>query len=99
MTIGVYHQPPVGRHLPWSDEEYAEAVKPHLRAICSAAAAVLGCEHHAWDAVQEALLALWREAQPPPNLRAWLLRTVRHRSLHLRRTCSRHRRRDVRAAA
>ena len=91
--------PSLVRHLPWSDEEFAEAVKPHLRDVLAAAAAVLSCEHHAWDAVQEALLALWREAQPPPNLRAWLLRTVRHRSLHLRRTCLRHRRRDARAAA
>ncbi len=92
-------RPPPGRHLPWSDEEFAAAVRPHLRDVCSAAAAVLGCEHHAWDAVQEALLALWREPQPPPNLRAWLLRTVRHRGLHLRRTCSRRQRRDARAAA
>jgi RNA polymerase sigma-70 factor (ECF subfamily) len=92
-------EPPHVRPLPWSDEEFAETVKPHLPAAVAAAAAVLGCEHHAWDAVQEALLALWREPQPPPNLRAWLLRAVRNRSLHLRRTCTRHRRRDARAAA
>ena len=91
--------PSLLRHPPWSEDEFAAAVKPHLRDALAVAAAVLGCEHHAWDAVQEALLALWREPLPPPNLRAWLLRTVRHRGLHLRRTCSRNRRRDARAAA
>jgi RNA polymerase sigma-70 factor, ECF subfamily len=90
---------PPSRLLPWSEDDFAERVEPHLCAVLAAATAVLGCEHHALDAVQETLLVLWREPQRPPNLRAWLLRTVRHRSLHLRRTCIRHRRREVRAAA
>ena len=36
-----------------------------------------------WDAVQEALISLWRERQFPSNPRAWLVAAVVHRSLHL----------------
>jgi RNA polymerase sigma-70 factor (ECF subfamily) len=66
--------------------------------MLAAARAILGCEHHAWDAVQEALLSLWHEPRLPANLRAWLLRTVCHRSMHIRRGCQRRRRREERVA-
>ena len=81
-----------------TEAEFARLVEPHLASMQSAASAVLGCEHHARDAVQEALLSLWREPISPPNLRAWLLRTVKHRSLALRRCCVRRRRRESRVA-
>jgi RNA polymerase sigma factor (sigma-70 family) len=55
---------------------------------------VLGCDHLADDAVQEALLTLWRLDAPPPEPVGWLLRTVVHRSLHLRRTLLRRRRHE-----
>jgi RNA polymerase sigma-70 factor (ECF subfamily) len=83
---------------PLAEQAFAELVEPHLASMLSAACAILNCEHHAWDAVQEALLTLWREPTLPPNVRAWLLRTVRHRSLQLRRCCARRRRREVTAA-
>jgi RNA polymerase sigma-70 factor (ECF subfamily) len=66
--------------------------------MLATATAILRCEHHAWDAVQETLLALWQEPQLPPNLRAWLLRTVSYRSLQLQRCCNRRRRREAAVA-
>ena len=81
-----------------TEEAFARVVEPHLAAMLSTASAILGCEHHARDAVQEALLSLWREPDAPPNLRAWLLRTVKHRSLALRRCCARRRRRENQVA-
>jgi RNA polymerase sigma-70 factor (ECF subfamily) len=84
--------------LDLSEEAFAEVVGPHLEAMRATALRVLGCEHHACDAVQEALLSLWRQPRLPPNVRAWLLRTVTHRSLQLRRCCMRRRGRELRAA-
>ncbi len=49
------------------------------------------------DAVQEAFIQLWREANWPSNLEVWLTRTVVHRSLHLRRTAIRRGRHESRA--
>jgi RNA polymerase sigma-70 factor (ECF subfamily) len=77
-----------------SAEEFASLIEPHLPALVSRARSVLHCEHHAWDAVQETLLALWRESALPPHLRPWLLRTVTYRSLQLRRCCARRRHRE-----
>lgn len=56
-----------------------------------------GDEELARDAVQEAFLSLWLEAELPPNPRAWLYRTVRHRCLHLIRGRSRRLRHEARA--
>jgi RNA polymerase sigma-70 factor (ECF subfamily) len=81
-----------------SETDFARVIEPHLESLRSAALAILHCEHHAWDAVQETLLALWRESELPPNLRAWLLRTVTYRSLQLRRCCARRRQREAAAA-
>jgi RNA polymerase sigma-70 factor (ECF subfamily) len=55
---------------------------------------ILGDEDTAWDAVQEALLSLWVGGEMPANLRAWMVRAVVHRSLHLSRCRSRRRRRE-----
>ena len=64
---------------------------PALRRV---AERVLGCPHLADDAVQEALIALWRERNRPRSPLAWLSRAVLHRSLHLRRTRSRRKRHE-----
>jgi RNA polymerase sigma-70 factor (ECF subfamily) len=64
---------------------------PHLPAVRAVARRLLGCDHLADDAVQEALVALWREAEQPQNARAWLVRAVVLRSRHLRRTARRRR--------
>lgn len=47
---------------------------------------ILGCRDAARDAVQEALITLWLHPPAHTEERAWLVRTVVHRSLHQRRT-------------
>jgi len=71
---------------------------PHLDRARAAARAVLGCDHLAEDAVQEALLALFHHRDVPPDLRGWFVRTVVHRARHLRRTLQRRRRHEDGAA-
>lgn len=82
-----------------SEIDFEATVTPHLKPMVSVARGILGSEDLAWDAVQEALLSFWREDELPPNPRAWLLRTVTHRSIHLLRTRSRRRKHEERAAA
>jgi RNA polymerase sigma-70 factor (ECF subfamily) len=65
--------------------------------MVSVARRILGDEVQAWDAVQEALVALWNEGEIPPNPRAWLARAVVLRSLHLSRCRARRRRHERRA--
>lgn len=73
-------------------------VQPLVRPMVAVARKILGSDDLAWDAVQEALLSLWLEAEPPANLRPWLIRTVIHRSLHLSRSRARRRKHEERAA-
>lgn len=63
-----------------------DLVAPHLDRARAVAARILGCEHLAEDALQEALISLWRTGAPPAGVRAWLVRAVVLRSRHLRRT-------------
>lgn len=74
-----------------------ESVRDHLSELRSVATRVLGCRDAAEDAVQEALVTLWGLRDSPPNQRAWLVRTVLHRSLHARRTAMRRRKWETRA--
>ena len=67
-----------------SDDLRADVARAH-----AAARSMLGCDHLAADAVQEALVALWRQPEPPPERRAWLVRAVVLRARHLRRTLAR----------
>ncbi len=78
-------------------EQFAQTVRPLLDVMVTAARRVLSDEGAAWDAVQEALISLWREGEIPPNPRAWLLRAVTLRSLHLARTRARRWRHEGRA--
>ncbi len=64
---------------------------PHLPAVHRAARRLLGCDHLADDAVQEALLAFWRQDPQPSNVRAWLTRAVVLRSRQLLRSLRRRR--------
>jgi RNA polymerase sigma factor (sigma-70 family) len=64
----------------------------------AAARRLLGCDHLAADAVQEALVALWREREPPPDVRGWLVRAVVFRARHLRRTLARRHKHEHGAA-
>lgn len=70
----------------------------HLDRARAAARAVLGCDHLADDAVQEALLALFWHREVPPDLRGWFVRAVVHRARHLRRALLRRRRHEDAAA-
>jgi RNA polymerase sigma-70 factor (ECF subfamily) len=76
----------------------AEELASHLARAHAVARRMLGCDHLAADAVQEARITLARLAAPPPALRAWLVRTVEHRCRHLRRTLARRRRHEQAAA-
>jgi RNA polymerase sigma-70 factor (ECF subfamily) len=62
------------------------SVLPHLSMLRQVAQRILGCSGQADDAVQDAIIALWHRAEPPVELRGWLVKTVIHRSLHRRRT-------------
>lgn len=83
---------------PWSDDEFTALARPHIREILRVARNQLGCEHQAWEAVQEALLSLWSQRTAPPNPKAWLLRAVLFRCLHLGRTTRRRLKHERRAS-
>lgn len=57
-----------------------------------------GCDELAADAVQDALVLLWRRRSAPPDVRRWLRAAVLHRCRHHARTQARARTRDRRAA-
>lgn len=67
------------------EDDFAILVRPFLGELVRVARRQLGCDHLAWEAVQEALLGLWSRPEVPANPRAWLIRAVLFRSLHLRR--------------
>ncbi|MFT4843333.1 MAG: RNA polymerase sigma-70 factor (ECF subfamily) [Planctomycetota bacterium] len=69
-------------------------VTVHLPRLRAMARRILGCDHLADDAVQEGLVALWHEANPPAHLASWLGRTVINRCRHLRRTATRRHRHE-----
>ena len=69
--------------------DFAATTRPLLGSLVAVARRILRDEDAARDAVQEALISLWRESEMPLNVRSWLLRTVAHRSLHLARCRSR----------
>ncbi len=73
-------------------------LQPHVDHAHGVARRLLGCDHLAHDAVQEALVALWREAIPPVDLRGWLVRAVVFRARHLRRSLQRRQKHEHGAA-
>lgn len=61
---------------------------------------ITGCVALSEDAVQDALIRLWRSGEnPPDNFMAWLAHAVMHRSLHVRRTEKRRVKHEAVAAA
>jgi RNA polymerase sigma-70 factor (ECF subfamily) len=66
----------------------------HVPRLLSVARSILGCEHLAWDAVQDALVCLWHEPCAPADLCGWLVRTTVHRSLHHARSRARRTRHE-----
>lgn len=78
-------------------QSYSRQLAPAMPRALRAARKILGCEHLAEDAVQEALVSLCQERQAPADLGGWLVRTVIHRSLHQRRTLLRRHRHELAA--
>ncbi|WP_435018623.1 RNA polymerase sigma factor [Tundrisphaera sp. TA3] len=79
-------------------DRFAGTVRPVVGQLVRVARRILDCDDLAWEAVQEALLGLWQRDDQPPNPRAWLVRSVVHRSLHLRRTLRRRRDHEAKAS-
>jgi len=71
--------------LAQGERELERAAHVHQTALQVTARRILGCHDAASDAVQEALITLWLSPPPSDRQRAWLVRTVVHRSLHQRR--------------
>jgi RNA polymerase sigma-70 factor (ECF subfamily) len=89
------HDPDGPRTVSDAASPDVDAHRPHAHAV---ARRLLGCDHLAADAVQEALVALWREPAPPPDLRGWLTRAVVFRARHLRRSLARRHKHEHGAA-
>ena len=86
----------ISRCIDW-DHKFSEVVSPMLSRLHRLARRILRSDDLAEDAVQEAILTLWKEGRLPPNPAAWLSRAVVHRSLHLNRCRCRRRRHELRA--
>jgi RNA polymerase sigma-70 factor, ECF subfamily len=82
---------------PGTEREFAEATRPLYGHLVSTARRVLGDDNMSWDAVQEALMSLWREREWPADPRGWLVAAVVHRSLHLARGRARRTKHEKRA--
>jgi RNA polymerase sigma-70 factor (ECF subfamily) len=78
-----------GDERPVRDRFFSGTIQSLTGRLTAAARRIIDDEELARDAVQEALLSLWLQAELPPNPRAWLLRAVRNRCLHLARGRSR----------
>lgn len=74
-----------GQERPISNRIFSGIARSLTDRLTAAARRIVNDEELARDAVQEALLSLWLQAELPPNPRAWLVRTVRNRCLHLAR--------------
>lgn len=79
------------------DQEFSRTIPPLLGRLQAVARRIVGDDELAQDAVQEAILGLWLEPEMPAQPRAWLVRAVTYRSLHLARGRSRRRRHEHRA--
>jgi len=89
--VEVWNKSPARNPAP-DTSEVERAAQAHQTALQVTARRILGCHDAASDAVQEALITLWLSPPPSDRQRAWLVRTVVHRSLHQRRTRARRER-------
>jgi RNA polymerase sigma-70 factor (ECF subfamily) len=78
------------------NRRFSETVAPCVQHLLQIARRILKHDDLAWDAVQEALISLWKEEEPPVHARAWLKQAVVFRSLHLARTIGRRQRHEGR---
>ncbi|MDA7936449.1 sigma-70 family RNA polymerase sigma factor [bacterium] len=83
---------------PLSASEFPDFTQLELRSLVGIAKRLLGCDHLAHDAVQEALLALSQQPEYPVKPIAWLTRAVIHRSRHLRRCVRRRKHHEHKAS-
>jgi RNA polymerase sigma-70 factor (ECF subfamily) len=79
------------------DEPFRARLEPHLDALHAVARGILPSHDQACDAVQEAIFALWMQAEEPADLRGWLVRTTVHKCLHVLRREDRRGRHEERA--
>jgi len=79
--------------------DWRATIAPHLPRAHGVARRLLGCDHLADDAVQEALLAFLALPELPPEPRGWLVRAVVFRCRHLRRSLRRRRHHEHQASA
>lgn len=86
-----------GHERPISNRMFSGMAQSLTDRLTAAARRVVDDEELARDAVQEAFLSLWLQAELPPNPRAWLVRTVKNRCLHLARGRSRRFKHEARA--
>jgi RNA polymerase sigma-70 factor (ECF subfamily) len=95
------HRPraPAGRRASAWEDQFAKIVHARLPWLQRLARRILHGEDLADDAVQEALLSLWKEGRMPANPEGWLVRAVVLRSLHLNRSRRRRRSYEERAGA
>jgi RNA polymerase sigma-70 factor (ECF subfamily) len=94
VTAPLHAEPASCRHA-FDRTSYELFIRPSLPDVLAVARRVLGSDDLAWDAVQEALIALWHEPLLPADLRGWLVRAALHRSLHASRTERRRRRHEA----
>ena len=80
------------------EQDLAELVGPLVGPMTRASRRILRDDDLADDAIQETLLTFWTRDEPPANPRAWLLRAVTLRSLHLARSGRRRREHERRAS-
>jgi RNA polymerase sigma-70 factor (ECF subfamily) len=80
------------------DHSQRPAVALHVPSMRRVARRILGRDDLADDAVQEALITVHGIREAPRNFEAWLLRTVIHRSLAVRRAELRRSRHELAAA-
>ncbi len=80
------------------DGDLAAVVRPHFEPMSRASRRILRDDALADDAIQETLLSFWSRPERPENPRAWLLRAVTLRSLHLARARRRRREHEERAS-
>ena len=90
---------PIRPHTPdcTCDDAFGSRLAPHLPVLHAVARGILPSHDLACDAVQEALLALWRQPEEPADLRGWLVRTTVHKCLHVLRREGRRNRHEERA--
>lgn len=82
-----------------SATDFPDFTQQDLRPLVRIAKRLLGCDHLAHDAVQEALLALSQQSESPVKPIGWLTRAVIYRSRHLRRSVRRRMYHEHRASA